>query len=108
VFDGPGAKRDVEPMILDPDTLANLCRRHGIRRLRLFGSFSRGEASASSDVDLLAEFIERKSLLDLVRIEREFSEALGRKVDLVTEGALSPYLRERVLRDAQLVYERAA
>jgi uncharacterized protein len=95
-------------MNLDLDLLAELCQRHGVRRLRLFGSFSRGEESDESDVDLLAEFMERKSLLDLVRIEREFSEALGRNVDLVTEGALSPYLRDRVLREARLVYERAA
>jgi uncharacterized protein len=95
-------------MNLDLDLLAKLCQRHGVRRLRLFGSFSRGEESDASDVDLLADFMERKSLLDLVRIEREFSEALGRNVDLVTEGALSPYLRDRVLREARLVYERAA
>jgi predicted nucleotidyltransferase len=46
--------------------------------------------------------------LDLVRIEREFSEKLRRKVDLLTEGALSPYLRDRILSEAKVVYERAA
>jgi hypothetical protein len=74
----------------------------------VFGSFARGDESATSDVDLIADFTDRKSLMDLVRIERELSERLGRKVDLLTEAALSPYLRDRVLRDARLVYERAA
>jgi uncharacterized protein len=39
-----------------------------------------------------------------VRLERELSEALGRKVDLLTEGALSPYLRERILQEMRVVY----
>jgi len=47
---------------------------------------ARGEETEESDVDLLVRFARPKSLLDLVRIEREFSEALGRKVDLLTEG----------------------
>ena len=95
-------------MKIDHQALSEICDRHGIIRLRLFGSLVRDEEDETSDVDLLAEFAERKSLLDLVRIEREFSAHFGRKVDLVTEKALSPYLRERVLRDARVVYERAA
>lgn len=59
----------------------------------MFGSVARGDASATSDIDLLADFAHRKSLLDLVRIEREFTKQLGRQVDLLTERALSPYLR---------------
>jgi len=69
---------------------------------------ARGEETEESDVDLLVRFARPKSLLDLVRIEREFSEALGRRVDLLTEGALSPYLRERILGEAAVLYERAA
>jgi uncharacterized protein len=95
-------------MTIDQQALAEICERNDIQRLRVFGSFARGDESAMSDVDLIADFARRKSLLDLVRIEREFSERLGRKVDLLTEAALSPYLRERILRDSQLVYERAA
>jgi predicted nucleotidyltransferase len=95
-------------MLLDPAILSDLCERNGIRRLRVFGSFARGDESATSDVDLIADFADRKSLMDLVRIERELSERLGRSVDLLTEAALSPYLRDQVLREARLVYERAA
>jgi hypothetical protein len=77
-------------MRLDPGVLAELCERNDIGRLRLFGSIARGDESEKSDVDLIADFTRRKSLLDLVRIETEFSERLGRKVDLLTQRALSP------------------
>jgi len=95
-------------MAIDLTVLSDLCERNGIRRLRVFGSFARGDQSPTSDVDLIADFTDRKSLMDLVRIERELSERLGRNVDLLTEAALSPYLRDQILRDARLVYEQAA
>ena len=95
-------------MTLDTLALAEVCARNDIARLRVFGSFARGEEREGSDLDLIADFTARKSLLDLVRIEREFSERLGRQVDLLTERALSPYLRDRVLSEARVVYERAA
>jgi predicted nucleotidyltransferase len=88
--------------------LAEICARNGIVRLRVFGSFARGEESEGSDLDLLADFAGRKTLLDLVRIEREFSERLGVRVDLLTERSLHPKLRDRILDDARVVYERAA
>ena len=95
-------------MTLDSASLADLCESNDIQRLRVFGSYARGEESMNSDIDLIADFTRRKSLLDLVRIEREFSHRLGRPVDLVTENSLSPYLRDRILAEARLVYERAA
>jgi predicted nucleotidyltransferase len=95
-------------MTLDIDALAEICVRNDIGRLRVFGSFARGDQGKGSDVDFIADFTSRKSLLDLVRIEREFSERIGRRVDLLTEAAISPHLRERILQDAKVIYERAA
>jgi len=95
-------------MKIDRERVEEICRRNDIDTLLLFGSVARGEETEESDVDLLVRFARPKSLLDLVRIEREFSEALGRRVDLLTEGSLSPYLRERILGEAAVVYERAA
>ena len=91
--------------IIDHDRVADICERNDITYLGLFGSFARSEATTTSDVDLLVRFRTPKSLLDLIRIEREFSERLGRPVDLVTENALSPYLKERVLAEAREIYE---
>ena len=94
-------------MVLDTKRIISLCAANGIAALRVFGSVARGEDREDSDVDLLVRFADRKTLLDLVRIEEEFERALGRKVDLVTEGGLHPRLRDRVFRDAQVLYERA-
>lgn len=67
---------------------------------------ARGESKKKSDINLIVRFSKRKSLLAVVRLERELSEALGRKVDLLTEGALSPCVRERILKEMRVVYEK--
>jgi len=63
-----------------------------------------GEARKDSDIDLIVRFSKRKSLLFMVRLERELAEALGRKVDLLIETSISPYMRERVLKEMQVIY----
>ena len=89
----------------DTARLVAICRQNDVAMVGIFGSMARGEATAQSDVDLLVKFAKRKSLLALVKLERELSSALGRKVDLLTEAAISPYLRERILGDLQVIYE---
>ena len=71
----------------------------------IFGSVAKGEDSSESDIDLLVTFSKSKGLFALVKFERELSELFGRKVDLVTEAALSPYLREDILNDVKMIYE---
>lgn len=88
----------------DEDALQVLCQRHGVESLRLFGSAARGDERPDSDIDLLVRFSDTKSLLEIVRIEREFAEYFGRPVDLVTEGELSPYIRDDVLSQASPLY----
>lgn len=92
---------------IDLNMLTEICQRHDIAFLGVFGSFARGEATPQSDVDLLVRFSERKSLLDLVRIERELSEALDRRVDLLTEASVSPYLQERIKAETAVLYEQS-
>jgi uncharacterized protein len=86
--------------------LAELCRKHDVRVLKLFGSAARGEDTPASDIDLLVEFEGRKSLFDLIGLELELTEFLGRRVDLLTEPSISPYLRDRILASASVIYER--
>ncbi|MQA91061.1 MAG: hypothetical protein GEU90_12610 [Gemmatimonas sp.] len=93
-------------MKIDQHALDEICARNDVSSLRLFGSVARGEDTPESDIDLLVEFHRRKSLLDLVRIEREFSEGLGREVDLLTPASVSPYLRDHIYAESRLVYER--
>lgn len=71
----------------------------------IFGSMARGTAKKKSDIDLIVRFSKRKSLLALVRLERTLSEALGRKVDLLTEASISPYMRARVLKEMKVLYD---
>jgi predicted nucleotidyltransferase len=84
--------------------LIDLCRQNDVSMVGIFGSMVRGEANKNSDIDLIVRFSKRKSLLSMVRLERELAETLGRKVDLLTESAISPYMRERVLQEMQVVY----
>lgn len=95
----------VERPPFESPEMAELCRRYDVDRLAIFGSFARGESTARSDIDLLVEYSRPKSLLQHVALERQMSAALGRKVDLLTEAALSPYLRDRILREARVVYK---
>lgn len=56
-------------------------------------------------LDLLVEFSKRNSLLALIALERKMSAALGRRVDLLTREAISPYLHDSIERDLRVVYE---
>ncbi len=85
--------------------LAPLLEHYDVRSAGIFGSYARGDQRPDSDLDLLVEFRSPKGLLTLVRIERELSEALGIKVDLLTEQAISPYLIERIKAELKVVYQ---
>jgi len=85
--------------------IAQALREQGATRVAVFGSYARGEERQGSDIDVLVEFSARKSLLDLVRIERELHEAVGVKVDLLTEKSISPYLVDRVKQEMEVIYE---
>ena len=89
----------------DTEMLINICRQNDVEKVGVFGSAARGESTDQSDIDLLVEFSVRKSLLALVILERKISAAIGRKVDLLTEGAISPYLREWIKRELRIIYE---
>jgi predicted nucleotidyltransferase len=93
---------DVYPF--DAQELVEICKANGATLVGLFGSMARGDATESSDIDLLVRLAQPKSLLSMVALERQLSDAAGRKVDLLTEGALSPYLRDRILDEVQVLY----
>lgn len=89
---------------LHSESFLVLCTKYHVKSLSLFGSMARGESNEKSDIDLLVSFSRPISLLTMVRLERELSAVLGRKVDLHTEQSLSRYLRSRILRERQLLY----
>jgi predicted nucleotidyltransferase len=75
--------------------------------IKVFGSFARGDFDSNSDIDLIVNFSDRKSLIDLARIEDELENSTGCKIDLLTENSISPYILERVNREAKVIYEKS-
>ena len=82
------------------NAILRLARQHGVSRVRVFGSMSRGEARADSDVDLLVELDEGASGFSLGALQMDLQDLLERRVEIVTEPALHPMIRERVLAEA--------
>jgi len=72
----------------------------GASNVRVFGSMARGESGMESDVDLLVSFETGRSLLDLVGFKHEVEDLVQRPVDVVTDRALSAYIRDQVLAEA--------
>jgi len=81
--------------------ILDLAKKYGVSQIRIFGSVARGESGPGSDVDFLVEMEEGRSLLDLVGLWQDLEELLGCKVDVITEGGMSPYLRERIYEEAR-------
>ena len=82
------------------EEVLKLAHQHGASRVRVFGSVAKGEDTEASDLDLLVEMEPERSLLDLVAIKQDLEDLLGCRVHVVTEAAVSPYLREKVLQEA--------
>lgn len=77
-----------------------LAEENGATDVRVFGSFARGTERPDSDLDLLIKLKPGGSLLDLVGMKLAIEDVLQRKVDVVTERSLSPYIREQILQEA--------
>ena len=92
------------------DEACNLIRSHlltqNAKKIGIFGSYARQDHNVGSDLDILVSFSDRKSLLDLVRIERELSELIAIKVDLLTEHSISHLIRDRIKQEEQIIYEQ--
>ena len=76
-----------------------ILREHDVIHAAVFGSFARGEEKEDSDLDILVELREDKSLLDLVALKLDLQEILKREIDVVTYNAIYPEIRERILRE---------
>ena len=84
-------------------TIIKVLKAHGAERIAIFGSYARGEAGPKSDIDILVRFARPRSLIQLVTIEDELRQALHRNVDLLTEKAVSPFLRDAVRHDEVVI-----
>jgi uncharacterized protein len=80
--------------------ILRLAAQHGASNVRLFGSVARGEARPDSDVDILVAMEKGRNLLDLVGFWQDVEDLLGRRVDVISDGGVSPYLQARILSEA--------
>lgn len=87
------------------DIIVNHLQRLKPLKIAVFGSYARGENKPDSDLDILVflDYPNRISLLDIAGAELDLSEALGIKVDLVTEKSLSPLMRPYIEKDIQFI-----
>lgn len=74
--------------------------RHAVKSLAVFGSVARGEAVSTSDLDVLVEFSRPVGLFEFIRLKKFLEDLTGCKVDLVTQDALHPAMRETILNEA--------
>lgn len=82
------------------DDILNVAAKHGARNIRLFGSTARGEDTPDSDVDILVDAGPTTSSWFPAGLILDLEQLLGRRVEIVTEKGLNPYLRDHVLREA--------
>ena len=88
----------------EKEKIIEICKRNDISYCAVFGSYARGEATEKSDIDLLVRFSKPKGW-DWINAALEIEDTLGKKVDLVTENSLSPYIKDNVLKDLTVLYE---
>jgi predicted nucleotidyltransferase len=92
-----------EQIIEIREKILNALRQNDVKRASLFGSVVRGELTDESDIDILVEFRGRKSLLDLVGLKLELEEVLNKNVDVLTYNSLHPLLRDKILREQEVI-----
>ena len=82
------------------EEIRRIAEKHGAKNVRILGSMSRGDARPDSDVDLLVDTGPETSSWFPAGLVLDLEEALGRRVEVVTEKGLDPLLKDRVLREA--------
>jgi hypothetical protein len=94
------------PIDVEPGRLADICHRHAVRELALFGSVLRPDFRPDSDVDILVTFEPdaRIGLLAFSELREELEALLGRNVDLVPRDGLSRHIRDGVLASAVVLH----
>lgn len=90
-----------EALAAHRDKLLAIAAGHGASNLRVFGSVAKGVDREGSDIDLLVDVRQGTSLFDLVGLQQDLEDALGLKVDLLTEPELHPMIRDRILAEAR-------
>lgn len=83
------------------DDIIAIADKYGVEKVRVFGSFVRGEQNDDSDIDFLVRFGPKMTLLRWAAFERELRETIGRDVDVVSERGINPLLKDTILSEAR-------
>ena len=70
-----------------------LKEKYKIKRIKIFGSYAEGKQKKSSDIDIIVDFEQIPTLIELIKIQEELETILGVKVDLLTEESISPFIK---------------
>lgn len=81
-------------------------KKYGVLRASLFGSTARGDDNEKSDIDLLISPAAGTTLFDMVGIKNDLEKVLEKPVDLVTYNSLNPLLRDQILKQQEIIYEK--
>lgn len=83
-----------------------ILKRQGVVKAAVFGSAARGEMRKNSDVDILVKLKKGKTLLDFIGLKLELEDKLDRDVDLISYGGIHPLLKDIILKEQKIIYER--
>lgn len=89
---------------IDLTELENILTTYGVRSASIFGSYARGDATTSSDLDLLVTYRDGTGLFDVLKLNNKLESATGKHVDLVSEKFIKPRLAKRIQNDLVKVY----
>ncbi len=95
----------MQDIVTIKNVIAPIAKSYGIKRIYLFGSYAKGEATEESDIDLLIEKGKPMSLLKLSGMRRQVQEALNLSVDLVTTAGIEDIFRKEIEGTEILLYE---
>ncbi len=95
--------------ILKETKIKNYLKKYKVEQLKLFGSFLHGDQNTDSDIDFLVRFSAdaKSTLLDRARLKLLLESILNREVDLIREDSVDRYLKDQILQEAEIVYEKA-
>jgi len=91
---------DIQELKNKRESIISVVERNGGRKVMIFGSLASGEGLTDSDVDILIELDPGKSLLDILAIKQDLEDLLHRNVDVLTESAVSPYIKDDIMSEA--------
>lgn len=83
--------------------IKNKLRENGAESIILVGSYARNEQTEESDIDIIVDFKDKKSLLEIVRLQRELSEEINIDVDLLTRNSINPLILKEMEKDKVVV-----